>query len=109
VKALRKIQFSQENAGALAGPISRFQDSVEEVLKDISKAPFLDGVLIPDIALVTGVNVIQHKLGRKLRGWYITRQRASATIWDGQDTNLLPDRTLVLETSADVTVDIWAF
>ena len=110
MKALRKIQFGLESAGALAGPLSRFQDGVEEVLLDIQKTPTLDGHLLTGITLLTGIaNEIAHRLGRRPRGWYIVRKRADSSIWDAQDANLLPDRTLTLYASAEVTVDIWVF
>jgi len=77
--------------------------------------PFLNkpanqAVILPDITLTTGVNVINHRLGDKLRGWFPTRVRGvSATFYDQQDTNPTPALTLILVSSADVTIDLAVF
>jgi hypothetical protein len=72
-------------------------------------SPSLQTVLLKDIKLSTGSNSVNHKLSRKLQGWYIVRQRASASIYDEQDNNQNPDLTLALVSSANVTVDLVVF
>lgn len=56
-----------------------------------------------------GSNTIQHKLDRKLQGWVFVRKGAAAEVYDTQDTNTTPDRTLVLVSDAAVTVNIYVF
>ena len=66
--------------------------------------------IIPNVKLVTGINnVIPHGLAGPLSGWSIVRIRAAATIYDDQDTNPTPQKTLILFTSANVTVDLEVF
>lgn len=67
------------------------------------------GLLLPNISLTTGANVVSHKLGRKLQGWIPVRVRASATLYDTQDSNQMPQLTLNLTASANVVVDLWVF
>lgn len=54
-------------------------------------------------------NVVNHLLQRNLQGWFVIRQRASAIVWDSQDSNQTPSLTLNLRASADVTVDLAVF
>jgi hypothetical protein len=76
--------------------------------------PLLDqlitkGQILENIQLANGANTINHKLGRKLLGWFIVRQRALASIYDTQDTNPTPAVTLRLTSDASVKVDIFVF
>lgn len=56
--------------------------------------------------LVSGKNVINHKLGAPLQGWYTTRVRQSVQLYDQQDSNPTPQLTLVLIASAAATIDL---
>lgn len=71
--------------------------------------PLSGGSLLKSVNLAIGSNIINHKLGRKLQGWYIVRQRAASSIYDSQDSNQMSNLTLVLNSSAAVTVDIYVF
>ncbi len=66
-------------------------------------------VLLQSVPLASGSNQIAHSLGRKLTGWYLTRVRASATVYDAQDSQPLPSTYLTLVASAPVTVDLVVF
>jgi len=72
-------------------------------------APELNTTFLQNIALVSGANSVNHKLGRKLQGWYVVRLRGAATIYDTQDKNNNPELTLSLVSSASVTVDLVVF
>lgn len=89
--------------------LNNVQDNLVNALNPVFNTPTLNGNLLQSVPLVTGPNVIEHKLGRKLLGWQITRQRSLANIYDGQDLNPLPTRTLILVTDADVTIDLYTF
>lgn len=78
-------------------------------LDPIIANPVLNNIILKDQVLKTGVNVINHKLGRVLQGWRTTRVRAAATFYDQQDTNSTPQLTLVLVSTAPVTIDIEVF
>jgi hypothetical protein len=89
--------------------INQLQENVIRSVEPVLDNPLVDGVLLQSIILLSGGNTINHKLGRRLKGWIVTRIRASATIYDTQDTNLFPDLTLKLTASANVTVDLYVF
>ena len=78
-------------------------------INPVINQPWNSGVLLKSIALVSGSNTINHKLGRILQGWVIVRQRSAATVYDTQDTNTMPALTLKLTASANVTVDLLVF
>lgn len=71
--------------------------------------PLNKGNILENISLVTGVNVINHGLGRKLQGWYTTRIRSAATFYDQQDTNQMPELTLVIIASAPAVINLAVF
>jgi hypothetical protein len=88
---------------------NRVQDNTKKAIDQLSNQPLTNGTILSSIALTTGNNTVNHKLGKKLTGWFIVRQRSSATIYDNQDSNKAPTQTLILVSSADVTVDIYVF
>lgn len=71
--------------------------------------PINSGTILTGIALKSGDNTVSHKLSQNLQGWFIVRLRGAATIYDKQDSNKNQSKTLVLNSSADVTVDIFVF
>lgn len=99
--------------------LTKFQTKLQELMllqtDWIAKInPFLasasnNSSILQNVLLVSGKNTINHKLGRKLQGWQITRQRAPASVYDNQDSNQMQDLTLVLISSASVVVDLEIF
>lgn len=93
--------------------INQMQDNIANLLEPtattVESNPLLAGKILTSVALALGANIIQHTLGRTLKGWFIVRQRASGTIYDTQDANVTPEVTLQLTASAAVTVDIYVF
>ena len=90
--------------------VSKFQDNVENVLKPVLNAQFLNGRLIKNINLTSGsTNIIEHKLERELIGWIITRKTANSNIWDEQSLNTFKSKNLLLQCSNNVIIDIWVF
>lgn len=71
--------------------------------------PITKGNVLQSISLIAGTNVINHKLGRKLQGWYTTRVRAAVQIYDQQDSNQTPNLTLVLIADAPSIIDLAVF
>jgi len=89
--------------------INQIQDNVARAIQSVLTGPLSNASLLTSVSLVSGANVINHGLGRKLQGWIPVRVRASATIYDTQDSNSTPALTLQLTASADVTVDLIVF
>lgn len=85
------------------------QDTLLRTLNPIFDNPIVAGTQLTQITLISGTNVIDHKLDRNLLGWIITRKRANANIYDTQDTNPTPSKNLILVSDAPVVVDIYAY
>lgn len=88
---------------------SMMQTNWAQQLNPVLNNPMQNGQLLRNVSLINGTTKVNHKLGRKLQGWIITRQRASANVYDTQDTNSMPQLTLSLVSSADVIVDLYVF
>lgn len=85
------------------------QNSWATAINPIINNPANKSQILQNVELINGSNVINHKLGRKLQGWKIVRQRSAASIYDNQDTNSMPQLTLILVSDAQVSVDIEVF
>lgn len=64
------------------------------------------GLILKGISLISGVNTINHRLGRKPQGYIITDMDAAATVYRSQPLN---DLTLTLTSNAAANVAIWVF
>jgi hypothetical protein len=89
--------------------VQMMQNAWASQINPILNNPTNNSLILKKIDLISGTTVVPHKLGRKLQGWKIVRQRASASIYDDQDNNQMPQLTLRLISSAAVTVDIEVF
>lgn len=89
--------------------LQMLQNSWASMINPVLNNPLNNGNLLKNISLVSGTNVINHLLGRKLQGWIIVGINAAATIYDNQANNQTPDKTLILISSAAATVNIEVF
>jgi len=89
--------------------LEQLQPKWASQINPVLSNPLNNASILKNQALVTGANVINHKLGQPLQGWYISRQRAAASIYDTQDSNQTPQLTLNLQSSAPVVVDLVVF
>ena len=100
---LKKIGLKDKEA-------QKFQQNVENTIEPIIRKEIIDGVLVKDVCLEPGTsNEVKHGLGRKPLGWIVVRKRADARIWDVQDFNANPSKTLSIAVSHSVQVDLWIF
>ncbi len=91
--------------------VVRIQDHVGEVLDYIAQRPFYQGVELAEIALASGATtLVQHGLGRTVKGWTITRIDAAATVYDQIGTTSADlTQYLPLYASAACTVNLVVF
>ncbi len=68
--------------------------------------PPVNGTLLSGVNVVSGSNVINHKLGRTPQGWIITDISNAATIYRSAAFNSL---TLTLTSNATATLSLWVF
>lgn len=71
--------------------------------------PLVNGQILTGLTLTSGKNVISHGLGRKLQGYLVILNSASTTFYDSQQTNSMPDLTLILNASGATTVSLYVF
>lgn len=89
--------------------LSRVQDGAEATFKSLNQG-IPAGVQLPNVTLLPGSNTINHTLGRVLQGWFFVRFRGlPGQIYDTQDANPTPDKTLLLTSPGGVLVDIWVY
>jgi hypothetical protein len=87
-------------------PLQLMQSNWSSQLNPIIVNPGLQISLLKDINLVTGNNVINHKLQRNQQGWYVVDITGVADIYRNAPLNNL---TLTLNSSANVTVSLMVF
>lgn len=75
-------------------------------LNPLLNAPLSSNLILKEIVLAVGNNVINHKLGRKLQGYIISDITGAATIYRSAPKN---DLTLTLNSNASVVVDLVVF
>lgn len=89
--------------------INQIQQFIAQTLQPLITNPLLFGNIVSSVQLKTGTNIVNHGLGRMLQGWSLVRKRGAADVYDQQDTNPNPSKTLVLVSTADVSVDVYCF
>lgn len=89
--------------------VNMLQDNIINALNPLLSLPLSDSNLIRGVELLTGSNSINHGLGRPLIGWILTRKDADENVYDNQSNNPLPERTLLLVSTGDVSVDVMVF
>lgn len=62
--------------------------------------------ILKDVNLITGVTVINHRLGHTMNGWFIVDIQGAAQIYRSAPFNNL---TLTLTSDADVTCSLGVF
>lgn len=70
--------------------------------------PIVNGQIIQAV-VKTGVNTINHGLGRKLQGYIVILNSAAVTYYDSQLSNQRPDLNLILNASGAATVSLYVF
>lgn len=99
IRDFKKVSGSDE--------LSRLQEKLQEFFVPIIQCALIDGTLLQNIKLESGVNSIQHKLNRELQGYIIVRKSANEQVWEANRN--LPNKFLNLQSTGSVTVDLWVF
>lgn len=86
--------------------LNTFQENVADTFEEITPKEILDGQLI-EADVASGVNVIQHRLGRPYVGWIVVRSTLANTITFADEDR--PNRNITLNASTSSKVWIWVF
>jgi hypothetical protein len=89
--------------------INRLQDNVGDGFNTVLNAGILDYNIVSNQVLAVGDNIVNHKLGRAVIGWFIIRKRGPGNFYDKQDSNPTPTKNIVINSDSAVTVDFYFF
>ena len=78
-------------------------------LNPIIANPIVNGSILQNITLVSGLNVINHKLGQNLLGYVVIMKSANVAIYDSQTKNQTPQLTLQLISSGPAVINLYVF
>jgi hypothetical protein len=82
------------------------QNKWSSIINPLLSNPLNSALILKNVVLKSGDNVINHLLSRKQQGWFLTDIQGAATIYRSASFN---DTTLTLNSSAPVTVNIGVF
>lgn len=86
--------------------LSLIQTKWKSVIDPVVKNPANSSILLRNITLKVGANVINHRLGKDMTGWQIVDINGAAQIYRSNELN---DLTLTLTSDAAVTVSLLVF
>ncbi len=101
-RSFQLVQTSDRN-------VNQLQQSIAQAVNPLLQNPVTQGNLINGVSLVVGSNTINHGLNAALQGWIIVGINGIASVYDAQATNPSPGKTLILISSAAVTVNLYVF
>jgi hypothetical protein len=82
------------------------QTRSKSLLDPLLESPVSAPLILENVALASGVTVINHKLGRKLQGWILTDTNGAATVYRSAPKDA---KTLTLTSTAAITCNILVF
>jgi hypothetical protein len=89
--------------------LSLMQTKWKAILDPLLAIPANQSLILSQISLINGTNVINHTLGRKLIGWNVIGINGIASIYDNQANNQSPKLTLILISNAAVIINLEVF
>lgn len=88
--------------------LQKLQDALSKIFNSLETKSIIDGRLINDVFITSGTpKEIDHGLQRPIIGWIIVGKNANAVVWSSISD--IPNRTLIFNASANVTVSLWVF
>jgi hypothetical protein len=89
--------------------LNLIQDAIVDAVNPLLVLPLSNSIYLQGIVLASGNNLINHGLGRELQGYIVTKKDADQSIYDNQQGNNLPDKTLLLVAGGACKVDLIVF
>lgn len=99
---MAQLPLPKVSDSGLSTILSRWKAAIDPLLA----LPTSQSSILTDVPLISGVTVINHKLGRTMQGWSIVDINGAAAIYRSAPLN---DKTLTLTSSAAVTASIEVF
>ena len=99
-----------ERINVTSPEISHLQYRLEETFRPLTSSSVIDGILLEDILLASGVtSKVAHKLGRKLIGWIVVGKNAAQHVYDANSGKTDLDQYIHLTAGGTTTVNVWVF
>lgn len=85
--------------------LEKIQANTRSATQSSRSNPLNSGTILQGINLSAGSNVIPHKLGQKLQGWFIVDINAASSIYKTESN----DKTITLNSSVACVVNLFVF
>ncbi len=112
IDAFKKIT-AQNGDQDVSRLLNTVQFNVEKMLAPLARTVILDGLLLENVTVrSTGINSIEHKLGRKVRGYILVSTSTPTSLYDYLNNTTYDsqkDLYLLLSSTADCVVNLWVF
>lgn len=89
-------------------PLIQMQTQWASTLNPVIANDLINGLQLTGKALINGTTTMNHTLGRKMVGWFVTDIDGVASIYKPR-TAAFNEKTLTLVSNAAVTVNIWVY
>lgn len=87
--------------------LSLLQTSWSSELNPLLGNEITNGIILPPQSLISGTNVINHRLGRPIVGYLVIRKDADVSIYDSNTSQ--PNLTFNLISSGPTVVSLYVF
>lgn len=91
------------------GPTDQALADIRRDLDKVKRAPHVEGNLVTGVALTTVVAPIAHKLGRRVKGYFIAGATVAAMVTDENAGKLDLDKFCYLKASTAGDFSFWFF
>ncbi len=85
--------------------MSKFQQNIRDFTRQLTNNPLLKGIYLSGVEIQTTQTKINHGLERELQGYLILKKNNNSNVWLISSDN----KTLEMQATAIVDVDIWVF
>lgn len=92
----------------LDSTLNRIQNNIKSAITPITSKEIIDGRLIEEVVIVSGTpKQVNTGLNREPNGWLVARLDANSVVWESTSPD--PSNILVLNSSANCTINLWVF
>lgn len=89
--------------------VDTVQANVGSVVDKLAQSGITDSVFQTGVTIETTGTVVNHGLGRELRGWIIVDRDGIGDVYKSSSNNPSPKQTIILVSTVEVTVSLMFF
>lgn len=102
IKSFKKINTSLRE-------LDKVQSNISDYVQPLTNNPMLDGLILTEVDVSTSSTIVNHGLGRDIRGWFIVNKDSNINVWAVSSEQSFPGTQLVLTASGTGIVSIYVF